>query len=734
MMLIAGTLPSWTCAQDAVATPPTNGESFRVDQIQIGIEDQFRLGCWTQARVSIWSPRVYDNARVEIELPDGEGVQSVHITEGLMMPSGESQLVTNLKVGRADGDLAVRVFADEELLGEKTFSAGDVASGVAGNQYIVVSLGEDLGVRETIAMRREASEQRTVHVRVTEPGSLPREWLGYGGVNLIVIPTSKQSVAAGMTAQQWSALKTWVRMGGRVILSAGDESEPVLAPGSAAADLLPGIFDGVRLQRETSNFEGYAGKTRMSLSSYPRESDASFRLPMAILDDIRGNVELYEGLGSERTPAIIRSSYGFGHVIFLAVDLDLAPIARWKDGRRRILKKLIDLCLGEEKRDDVLGQYSQMTQIGFSDLTGQLRSALDQFSGSALVPFSWIACLVGLYIVLIGPVDYFLLRRLDRRFSLTWLTFPLGVFAACLLAVWLTQLWKGQAMALNQATVIDIDSQTGVLRGNTWGHLFSPVNRRYDISVEVSKELLPHAKLEGSLTSWQGLVGSAFGGMNSRQRQNSDLSYQIVHENGSSVSSEVRKLPVNIYGSRSLHGETWGLADIQDVGKISYDVDNQLSGTINNPLPVPLKNCQLFFGRRVYSLPSLAPGGSKNISEATAPKAIEVILTKKQVNQDLKDVSQPWDRKSFDVNRIMQMMMFHKAAGGKNYTSLLHRFQGNLDFSDHLNQERAILVGKVTEPGLPLLAEEGLKVNAETYIRVLLPVTKSKGRRGEARF
>lgn len=705
-------------------------ETASIKSVRIGIQGHFRLGCWTQAKISITSPKAFDQVRLEVLLPDGEGMRTVNITEGISVPVGDSTLVTRLKFGRSDSDLTVRLLAnDGRLIATKYFDAADLPDAVTASQFLVVSLGQELGVGETLSLRKEQSDERTAHIPVADAMALPDEWLGYGGVNLVVMPTSAESIAASMSTQQKDALAEWVRMGGRIIISAGAESEPLLTSDSTLAKMLPGTFDRVRMQRETSNFEGYAGTTRVSLSNYQRDGDASFRLPMAALRDVRGRVELFEGLGAERTPAIVRGSYGFGHVIFLAIDLDLAPVAKWKDGRRRILKRLIALSLGEEKREETSGQYSQLTQIGFGDLTGQLRSALDQFSQIRLVPFSVIACLIGAYIVLIGPVDYLMLRRWNKRFGLTWFTFPIVVLAASALAFWLTQLWKGQALTVNQVSVIDVDSQSGALRGTVWAHVFSPSNQKYNCKAVVSDLAFPRYKPDGCLTSWQGLVGSSFGGMNTRQVQDLSMSYDIVHDSSSGISSEVRSLPINIYGSRSLHGMSWGTVDLNDVGAIQYDVDEQLSGTVKNPLPVGLKNCQLFFGRKVYPLPSLAPGGSKEVGVSSNPKAIEVILTKKTVDKDFKDVSQPWDRKSFDVNRIMQMMMFYKAAGGKKYTSLLHRYQRDIDFSDHLTQERAILVGKISQPGMTLIKGETAESNGETYVRILLPVTRAQARR-----
>jgi len=49
-----------------------------------------------------------------------------------------------------------------------------------------------------------------------------------------------------------------------------------------------------------------------------------------------------------------------------------------------------------------------VASTGITDLSGQLRGALDQFAGVSLVPFSVVAGLVFLYILLIGPGDYLL--------------------------------------------------------------------------------------------------------------------------------------------------------------------------------------------------------------------------------------------------------------------------------------------------------------------------------------
>ena len=93
----------------------------------------------------------------------------------------------------------------------------------------------------------------------------------------------------------------------------------------------------------------------------------------------------------------------------MAVDLDQPPFVQWK-ARGNFVSKLLGYpARGNEGAPDrsVAGQAAT---TGLTDLTSQLRGALDQFAGVKLVPFSVVALLVFGYILLIGPGDYFLVQ------------------------------------------------------------------------------------------------------------------------------------------------------------------------------------------------------------------------------------------------------------------------------------------------------------------------------------
>ena len=428
-----------------------------IEDVAVGNSTLFRVGHFTQVRIKVQSDQSLNDVRLELATPDGEGVRSITVKSGVAIQSGANNIEALAKFGRVRSELAVRLLDDDKLLAEKKVRTSALLS----TQSLVLTIGPNVAVSDAIALRQDKNEQETIHAQVAAPSSLPTNWLGYQGVQLVVLPGGSKGLASQLTEQQLEALDRWVRMGGRLIFSCGSSAESMLGEGGPLARFLPGEFDRLTMQRQTGGIENFVGKTEQSLSSFVGDNEVTFTMPMAILREPRGKAMVAEGIGRERTPLVIRASHGFGHIIFVATDLDEGPISQWKDGRRRLMGKLLDVALGGTERDDGDQKFSQLTQIGFDDLTGQLRAALDQFAQVKLVPFSWIAVLIGLYILLIGPVDYFLLRRLKERFGWTWVTFPLVVLGASILAYLLTQHWKGQSLRVNQVDVVDLMRRRG---------------------------------------------------------------------------------------------------------------------------------------------------------------------------------------------------------------------------------------------------------------------------------
>jgi len=410
------------------------------------------------------------------------------------------------------------------------------------------------------------------------------------------------------------------------------------------------------------------------------------------LADVQGTVEAREG----NLPLVVRSARGFGSVVFAAFDLDLAPLGDWED-RGLLVGKLLDI---DETPLDASHDTGAVLHYGFDDMAGQLRSALDQFAGLPAVPFSLIVAIVIGYLVLIGPVDYFVLRKLARRMELTWLTFSWIVLAFCLGAYVLAHSLKGDRVRVNQVDLVDVDLASGAVRGTTWADVFSPAVDRYDLSFEPRRLDGTAAADASAVVGWLGLPGEALGGMNPK------TATLAAWKQGYECSPRLDALmgvPLPVWSTKSLIARWTATATSRLSAKIA-DKDRIPVGLVTNTLGFPLKDCLLCFGRWAYRLGDLGPGESAQMDAGCERRDLTTLLTgRKFIFEEGTQRATPYDRGSVDVTYILRAMMFFKAAGGHRYTGLVHRHQGFVDLSDLLKTDHAILVavGPQDDPQSP---------------------------------
>jgi hypothetical protein len=688
----------------------------RIDNIAIGFQGAFKVGYWTPLWITLSAGPAAQSVSLEILTPDTDGVQT-RFDDAEPVALAASQQVTVVryfKPGQVAGELVVQMKAAGRLVAARRLTAGQFPRALAADHALVVTYGPAVDVSP-----RAVSENHEPHV--SRPGELPDRWIGYDGVDVLVLSTSDQESIDALSDQQVDAIRQWVRMGGRLIFCVGGRGADVLGDGSRWADFAPGRFVGVLPVRSVSALETYSG------SGEPLVATGALQRPMRMtrLTDVIGKVELSDTAADGLRPIIVRSACGLGLVAFVAFDLDVPPLAGW-EGTPRILAKVRERLLHTEPHQAADESPGRMAHEGYEDLTGQLRNALDEFSGVALVRFSWVACLGLLYIALIGPGDYLLLHRALRRMQWTWVTFPIIVVAFTGLAVALNYQFKNREFRMNQVDVVDIDAMTKVVRGTTWSHAYSPTTAAYDLRAEPS---WPEGVVQrgGALLAWQGLPGSGLGGMSGQARAASFSSTYTIPVRQSSV-AEVQQVPISVASTKSMLVRWWGTAAWKTDPQLHATADGLLAGQVTNPLPYDLTESMVLFENWAYRLDStdgrLRPGQSVQI-EGEHPFNLEWRLMRRRV-KDTNDVRTPWDPASKDVPRILEMMMFHGAAGASGYTHLSHRYQGFVDLSDHLTAGCAVLVGRCAQPAVEFLVNGQQRHDTTdqhwTFVRIVMPV------------
>jgi hypothetical protein len=717
----------WTQSRAVEAAP------LAIDDIRVGIGGHYKLGCWTPIEVLLSAGSQSVTGDIAVVVPDGDGVPTRFVERGVAVASREKRWARlYVKIGRPRAAIAVTFRSTSgETLAERTFSGDEVpaalgAGSKSGASKLVLELGSRMELGSSIRFSDEGEPEETAVAYVDDPAQLPDRWYGYDGVDLVVLTTAKPEFYGRLSTASLNALDRWLHLGGRMLISVGRSGPELLADGMPLARFAPGRFEKTISIRRFSALESFAG-TDVSVGGGETSG-----LPVALLRNVRGRVEASEGSPPDEAPLVIRSGVGFGETTFVAADLDLPPLDRWK-----ARPEFIGALLGRQARgalSPAAELKGQGMHYGYDDLVGQLRAALDQFPEVHFVPFWLIAVLAGAYILLLFPLDYLLARRRLQTAATAKPLWPWARFIALIAIVSLGAClmglnWKGDRVQGNQADLVDFDVASGLARGHVWFGLYTPSSQTFSIELRPVWHG-PHGEPVMTQLSWLGFPGSGLGGMNAPATE-----MPLFHEpyELSSKVGAASGVPLATWSSKSFSGR-WTAPDCRLVAAdLRENADRQLAGTIRLVEGVAaafkLTRCALFYDRWAYPIESFSADEPIEVVRLESRTA-ETLLTERHLLNE-SNRSNPYDPAGLDRSRILQIMMFYKIAGGRKYSGLLNRQQHQLDFSDQLALGRAVLVGfgppaaQIDVDGRPLPPDASAE-HLSIY-RFVIPVQKSPG-------
>ena len=358
---------------------------------------------------------------------------------------------------------------------------------------------------------------------VDPKSGMPGRWYGYDAAKAIVVDTNDPETVAALADFRGQALVEWVRRGGHLVVSVGENWQAVVD--GVLGPILPAIPKG---RERVASLEAIDTFANANKSITPPGSPAVYVAKLEEVEARGGKIlSVTSGL-----PLVVRGPCGFGRVTLIGVDMDRAPFAEWPD-RAAFWVRVIDIkrpLSDQNANAGIRFGGRRLNQVGISDLSTQLRTTLDQFQGVKLIPFGWVAFFIFLYILMIGPGDYVLLRKVFGRMELTWFTFPAIVLSVSLAAYCAAYFFKGNELKINKVDIVDVDQVSGLTRGSTFSNLFSPQNRDYllgaipvpldrdapAVAEPASDESRPRPPAQTEvLTSWFSVPDAQFGGMGS---------------------------------------------------------------------------------------------------------------------------------------------------------------------------------------------------------------------------
>ncbi len=784
LFLAALLLPTFTLM--AAAKSAERAPLATIDSIRIGFAGHYKVGFWTPIDISLTGgarsgAKEIGPVDLQVIVPDGDGVPTATIDRGIALAAGKATHVRAcVKIGRPSPAITIVVTAargsNEKV--ERTFSGDAVPMALSASRRLILELGGPLNLGSVARFNEEGQPEDSIVSVVDDPTSLPSESLAYDGVDIAVLTTADPSFYDRAPRSALAAMHRWVRLGGRLLLSVGTNGPELLAAGKPLEQFAPGQFVATVQLGQFESLENFAGASQRLFDQAAAGERPT--LPVARLGNVRGVSEASEGSGADTLPLVVRSADAFGELIYIGVDLKSSALEHWQ-----ALPQLLAALLGRSIAEgQSLPAASGASHLGYNDMSGQLRAALDQFPAARPTPFWLIAILAAGYVLLLFPVDFLLKRHrrasADARSAVSgsavwpWFSFCVIVVGVSLGAWWLARQSHGDQVQINQADVIDFDVGSGLARGTTWFNLFSPESAQFSISLRPTWQGA-HAQTSEARLSWLGVPGNALGAMGDGDFASgggfsagaaADLplftqpytsstnvvgGHTAVGRSAVNSDATVESVPIAAASSKSFTGHWINQSASLVAASLQERSDHQLAGTIrisrNEPSPAEdnqtndqtqphnagqgagrdefrLAECVLIHDHWAYLIPHFSPSEPIDVASLD-PETADTYFTRRKLVGD--QVQTPtYDRAGTDRSRILEIMMFYRAAGGLEYVGLLNRYQHFLDLSDQLGLDRAILIGigppasEVTIDGHPVATTASADHFA--YYRFLLPV------------
>lgn len=275
---------------------------------------------------------------------------------------------------------------------------------------------------------------------------------------------------SSLSKRQLNALKRWIRAGGAVGLFLGDS--PVLSPRhlkflNEAAATLPSMGSFTLSPEGTLAPPDTLPENRTLLANLDLGGVAIVFLQFDPKTDAdafwwRRTAGFLWRLREKRKSALTRTGKWFSPEEYEkrlkgTVDDSATPknFNRYRRGRS-----------GWTNQDDAFYVKSELFNyrwrplpIGHSLLTTLMPKT------SRALPFSLVLAILGGFVLLVGPLDYFVLGKLNiRRF--TWISFPAVSVLTTLLVVHLSDVYMGTQNHRHAFTIIDVGADGDVLRRN----------------------------------------------------------------------------------------------------------------------------------------------------------------------------------------------------------------------------------------------------------------------------
>lgn len=393
------------------------------------------------------------------------------------------------------------------------------------------------------------------------PADLPERPEPLRGIETIVWAADSSSLAE---AQQRS-LERWVAAGGQLVILGGPDWQARTA-----------AFDALLPLEHLASSDATSAATLATWAG-ASQPDGTNSLTAAVGDLRAGAISLVrDPAGQTLFAAITR---GAGRVSFVGIDLATEPFRTWA-GASPLWTRLVP--------DDRIIEQWGVGGPADDEVANAMSQALANLPSLAVPSAALLLAVIVGYILLIGPLSYLVLRRLDRR-ELAWVVAPILVLVFSAVSYGIGASMKGSQIIVNQIAMVRTSTDGTAASVSTYAGIFSPTRASYDLTVRADALLSALAANN---------FDPSFGGQ----------AVNYATEQGDP--SHLRGLAVSVFGLQAIRAEAV-IAYTPSLRVTWSVIGANLEGRATNDGPGPMEDVAVISRSGGVMVGSLAPGESK---------------------------------------------------------------------------------------------------------------------------
>ncbi len=428
------------------ASVPVHAQSSITLTAEAGFDSYYKENQWVPLRLTIENYDENITGWIEVVTSGDSGTETTY-THAISLPAGaRKQFTMNIFLSSFTRDLEIKFLSVEGVVTSVSIRLNqlygtDRLYGVLSDHPSPYNLLADLDPPIGSAV-----------IAPLEIADLPATPASWASLDVLII----SDVDSGLlSSAQLAAMEHWILKGGHLFVVGGAHWSKTTA---GLINLLPFTPDGSTTLSNLDNLLAF------SQSTIPLKSSASSMGTSGTL-----NEQAQVLVSQEAIPLLIRRQLGLGRVDFLTLDPALEPLRSW-DG-------ILDLYRAIFYPLAALPTWSSGV-INWD----AARAAASTLSNLAIPSTLSIVCFLGVYVLVLGPLNYLILRRLNKR-ELAWITIPAIVLLFSLAAILFGSLSRGNRPILNRMAIIQAWPDTGQAAMSGVVGIYSPRPASVDVLV-----------------------------------------------------------------------------------------------------------------------------------------------------------------------------------------------------------------------------------------------------------